>query len=136
MGVSSRVSAMSRVLFGVALLGVAVSAYTQEAKTTLAIPPAPLLPQTLRTGPNHDAGNGAPSWSGADAPILGEDGIKRYERGDAQSPVAHGTVPSGTVTVYQFDDATGAYAAYTYLHKPGGPEVIRSGVSVVVSNLK
>src|ERR1700726_4839433 len=101
MGVSSRVRGMSRVLLGVALVVAAGSAHAQEPKTILAIPPAPLLPESLRTGPNHDAGNGAPSWSGADAPILVEDGIRRYERGDA---------PSGTVTVYQFDDATGAYA--------------------------
>ncbi len=127
---------MSRVLLGVVLVGAAASAIAQEAKTILAIPPAPLLPESLRTGPNHDAGNGAPSWSGADAPILVEDGIKRYERGDAQTPVAHGTVPSGTVTVYQFDDATGAYAAYTYLRKNKTDNVMRSGVSVVVSNLK
>jgi hypothetical protein len=110
--------------------------YGQEAKTMLAMPPAPLLPESLRTGPNHDAGSGAPSWSGTDGPVLVEDGIRRYERGDAQSPVAHGSVPSGTITVYQFDDATGAYAAYTYLRKSGGDHVTLSGVSVVVSNLK
>jgi hypothetical protein len=133
---------MSRVLLGVVLLGAsAVSLQAQEAKTILAIPPAPLLPEALRTGPDHDAGDGAPSWSGADAPILVEDGIRRYERGTAQSPVAHGagsgsTVPSGTVTVYQFDDATGAYAAYSYLRRSGGDHVTVSGVSVVDSNLK
>jgi hypothetical protein len=136
MGVSSRVRVMSRVLLGVALVGAAGSARAQEAKTILAIPPAPLLPESLRTGPDHDAGNGAPSWSGTDAPILVEDGIKRYERGDAQSPVVRGTVPSGTVTVYQFDDATGAYAAYSYLRKNKADNVMLSGVSVVVSNLK
>ncbi|HEX3967346.1 MAG TPA: DUF6599 family protein [Edaphobacter sp.] len=137
MGVSSSVRVMSRVLLGVTLASAAVSARAQEAKTILAIPPAPLLPESLRTGPDHDAGNGVPSWSGPDAPILAEDGIKRYERGDAErSPVAHGTVPSGTVTVYQFDDATGAYAAYTYLRKDKADNVMLSGVSVVVSNLK
>jgi hypothetical protein len=113
-----------------------LSLYAQEAKTMLAMPPAPLLPESLRAGPDHDAGNGVPSWSGSDAPVLVEDGIRRYERGDAPSPVAHGNVPSGTITVYQFDDATGAYAAYTYLRKSGGDHVTLSGVSVVVSNLK
>jgi hypothetical protein len=141
MGVSSRIQVMSRVLLGVVLLGApAVSLQAQEAKTMLAMPPTPLLPESLRTGPDHDAGNGAPTWSGADAPILVEDGIRRYERGTAQSPAAHGalsgsTLPSGTVTVYQFDDATGAYAAYSYLRKSGS-NVMLSGVSVVVSNLK
>jgi hypothetical protein len=129
---------MLPVLLGVVLVGAtAVSLRAQETKTVLAIPPAPLLPEGLRTGLNHDAGNGAPSWSGADGPILVEDGIKRYERGDAEkSPTARGTVPSGTVTVYQFDDATGAYAAYTYLRKNRGDRITLSGVSVIVSDLK
>jgi hypothetical protein len=137
MEVFSRIRVMSGVVLGLVLVGAPnLSLYAQEAKTMLAMPPAPLLPESLRTGPDHDAGNGAPSWSGADAPVLVEDGIRRYERGDAQSPVAHGSVPSGTITVYQFDDATGAYAAYTYLRKSGGDHVTLSGVSVVVSNLK
>jgi hypothetical protein len=127
MGVSSRIWVPSRVLLGLALGASAVSLQAQQAKTMVAMPPTPLLPESLRTGPDHDAGNGAPSWSGADGPILVEDGIKRYERGDAQS---------GTVTVYQFDDATGAYAAYSYLRKTGGDHVMLNGVSVVVSNLK
>jgi hypothetical protein len=138
MGVSPRIPVMSRVLLGLALVGAsAASLQAQEAKTMLAIQPTPLLPESLRTGPDHDAGNGAPSWSGADGPILVEDGIRRYERGDAESPVAHGNnTPSGTVTVYQFDDATGAYAAYSYLKKSNADHVMLSGVSVVVSNLK
>ncbi len=138
---------MSRVLLGLVLVGAsAVSLQAQEAKTMLAMPPSPLLPESLRTGPDHDAGNGAPAWSGADAPILVEDGIRRYERGDAESPVGHGAIPgktapgktgpSGTVTVYQFDDATGAYAAYSYLRKSSADHVTLSGVSVMVSNLK
>src|SRR3984885_3289766 len=129
MEVFSRIRVMSGMVLGLVLVGAPnLSLYAQEAKTMLAMPPAPLLPESLRTGPDHDAGNGAPSWSGADAPLLVEDGIKRYERGDAPS--------RGTVTVYQFDDATGAYAAYTYLRKNAGDHVALSGVSVVVSNLK
>lgn len=135
--VSFRIRVISRVMLGLMLVSVSgASLCGQEAKTMLAMPPTPLLPESLRTGPGYDAGNGAPSWSGADGPILVEDGIKRYERGTAQSPVARGTVPSGTVTVYQFDDATGAYAAYSYLRKNGGEHVTLSGVSVVVSDLK
>lgn len=128
---------MMRVMVGLLLMsGPAVSFAAQEAKTMLAIPPAPLLPESMRTGPDHDAGNGAPSWSGADGPILIEDGIKRYERGDARTPGPHGGAPGGTVTVYQFDDATGAYAAYSYLRKSSADHVTLSGVSVIVSNLK
>ena len=125
------------VLLGVVLVcAPAVSLQAQEAKTMLEMPPTPLLPEALRTGPDHEAGNGVPSWVGADGPVLMEDGIKRFERGTAESTVAHGTVPSGTVTVYQFDDATGAYAAYSYLRRNGAEHVMLSGVSVVVSNLK
>jgi len=128
---------MSCLLLAFALAGASAAfVEAQEAKTIVAMPPSPLLPESLRTGPDHDAGNGAPAWSGADGPILVEDGIRRYERGDAQSPVAHGNTTSGTVTVYQFDDATGAYAAYSYLRKSSADHVMLSGVSVVVSNLK
>ena len=60
---------MSRVLLGLVLIGASgILLQAQEAKTMLAMPPSPLLPESLRTGPDHDAGNGAPSWSGADAP--------------------------------------------------------------------
>ncbi len=128
---------MSGVALGLMLEGApGLSLYGQEAKTMLAMPPAPLLPESLRTGPDHDAGNGAPSWSGTDGPVLVEDGIRRYERGDALAPAARGSVPSGTITVYQFADATGAYAAYTYLRKSSGDHVTLDGVSVVVANLK
>src|SRR5947208_11654354 len=94
MGVSTPIRVMSRLLLGVVLVGSsAVLLQAQEAKTMLAMPPTPLLPESLRTGPDHDAGNGAPSWSGADGAILVEDGIRRYERGTPQNPVAHGAMP-------------------------------------------
>ena len=64
---------MSRVLLGAGAGGCVrlVSLRAQEAKTMLAMPPTPLLPESLRTGPDHDEGNGAPSWSGADGPDPG-----------------------------------------------------------------
>jgi hypothetical protein len=139
MDVSSRVRVMSVALLVFALSSTAdapLSAQTAPTKMMLAEPPAPLLPQALRTGDGHEAGDGAPAWDTTDAPVLVEDGIRRYERGMPQSALAHGTVPGGTVTVYQFDDATGAYAAYTYLRKNGGEHAMLSGVSVVVSDLK
>jgi hypothetical protein len=120
-------------VLGLAMMGVsATSLEGQTPKVMLAEPPTPLLPESLRGGPDHDAGTGVPSWSGADAPVLVEDGIRRYERG---RPVTHGAGAGGMVTVYQFDDATGAVAAYDYLRKSGST-VVRSGVSVVVANLK
>jgi len=135
MGVSFRMRVMLPGLLGLLLVGAsAVPLRGQQAKTMLAEPPTPLLPESMRGGPEHDAGDGVPPWSGADAPILIEDGIKRYERGTPQGAEGHGA-PNGTVTVYQFVDATGAAAAYDYLRK-SAPYVVRSGVSVVVANLK
>ena len=140
MVVSSGFRVMSRFVLGVMLVGgpAVLQGRGQETKTatTLALPPTPLLPESLRAAPGHEEGNGAPPWSGVDGSVLVEDGIKRYERGSVTSPTAHGGVPSGTVTVYQFDDATGAYSAYTYLRRSGGDHVMQSGVSVVVSDLK
>jgi hypothetical protein len=137
MGVSSRTRVISLVWLGVLLVGAsAASLRGQTAKTMLAEPPAPLLPDGLRTGAGHEAGDGAPAWSRADGPVLVEDGIRRYERGTPRSAVQHGTVPSGTVTVYQFDDATGAYAAYSYLRRRGGECVTLSGVSVVILDVR
>jgi hypothetical protein len=134
MDVSSRMRVMLPGLLGLLLVGAsAVPLRGLQAKVMLAEPPTPLLPESLRGGPEHNAGDGVPQWSGADAPILVEDGIKRYERGAPQTP--NGTATSGTVTVYQFVDATGAAAAYDYLRK-SAPYVVRSGVSVVVANLK
>ncbi|WP_433974475.1 DUF6599 family protein [Tunturiibacter lichenicola] len=134
MGVSLRMRVMVPGLLGLSLVG-ASGVPLQGQQVMLAEPPTPLLPVALRSGPDHDAGEGAPSWSGAAQQVLIEDGIKRYERGTAESPAAHGTAPGGTVTVYQFVDATGAAAAYDYLRK-SAPYVVRSGVSVVVANLK
>ncbi len=126
---------MSPGLLGLLLIGASAVPLNGQAKTMLAEPPTPLLPESLRGGADHDAGNGAPAWSGAAQPVLVEDGIKRYERGTPASSSVRGTAPSGTVTVYQFVDATGAAAAYDYLRK-SAPYVVRSGVSVVVSDVK
>ena len=101
-------------------------AQTPAPAATLALPPAPLLPEAFRSAPGHEAGEGVPAWSGDAATVLTEDGIKRYERG---------TAAAGTVTVYQFGDATGAYAANDYFRK-SAPYVERSGVSVIVADLK
>ncbi len=111
---------------GVALVGapglLTGIVYAQPGRTMLAEPPAPLLPQALRTGSGHEAGSGAPPESGTAGPVLVEDGIRRYERGAAAG---------GTVTVYQFDDATGADAAYDYLrqNEMGQNGVAQNGVA-------
>jgi hypothetical protein len=130
MGFSFRMRVVPVGVLGLLMCASAVSLEGQTPKVMLAEPPTPLLPESLRGGPDHEAGNGAPSWSGADGPVLVEDGIRRYERGGLQ-----GSGASGTVTVYQFEDATGAAAASDYLRK-SAPTVVRSGVSVVEANLK
>jgi hypothetical protein len=125
MHVSSRFRAIVRGLL--AMMLVVTAGYAACAQTMmLAEPPTPLLPESLRSGPGHDAGNGVPPWAVAAGQVLVEDGIKRYERG---------TPPNGTVTVYQFGDATGAVAAYDYL-RTSAPYVVQNGVSVVVADLK
>jgi hypothetical protein len=122
---------VSTAVLGLMMLGAsAIWVEGQTPKVMLAEPPTPLLPESLRGVANHDAGTGAPTWSGADGPVLVEDGIRRYERGGSQSPGA-----TGAVTVYQFVDATGAASAFDYLHK-SAPYVVRSGVSVVIASLK
>ena len=109
-----------------------ISASAQGSKACgqtmmLAEPPTPLLPEPLRNGPGYDAGNGVPAWAeGTDGRVLTEDGLKRYARA---------APPEGTVTVYQFQDATGAVSAYDFLRK-SAPFVVRSGVSVLVANVK
>src|ERR1700723_2799184 len=125
MGVSSSIRVMSRVLLGVVLAGATVaSLQAQEAKTMLAMPPTPLLPEALRTGPDHDAGNGAPSWSGADGAVLVEDGIKRYERGTAQSPVALSGVSVVVSNLKLYPESAGALLKNVQvgLPKVGGPK--------------
>ncbi|WP_433967816.1 hypothetical protein [Tunturiibacter gelidiferens] len=94
---------MSTAVLGLVVMGASVTSLEgQTPQVLLAEPPTPLLPESLRGVVDHDAGTGAPSWSGADGPVLVEDGIRRFERGGPQSPGAN-----GTVTVYQFEDATG-----------------------------
>jgi hypothetical protein len=119
------------------------------SKTMLALPPAPLLPATLgklKRVAEGDPGDGLGQIDAADAAVLTEDGLKRF----ARSEYAAGS-QRGTVTVYQFGDASGAVAAYDYFRDPKsagrypklGDEtgtaadgvVFRSGVSVVRENL-
>ncbi len=124
--------------------------FAQDAgsKTMLALPPAPLLPQTLgklTRVAEGDSGDGLGSLDPADAPVLTEDGVKRFARSEYKDGAK-----TGTVTVYKFGDASGAVAAYDYFQKPGmRPEklgdaavangdgvLLRSGVNVVRANFK
>jgi hypothetical protein len=118
-------------------------------KTMLIEPPAPLLPQTLdkfTRVAEGSSGDGLDQVDTADAPVMKEAGLKRF----ARSGYAQGGTDRGSVTAYQFRDASGAVAAYDYFRRPGmraeklgdsavasGDELLlRSGVSVVVGHLK
>lgn len=134
-------------LLGLTLV-VASGVLLRGQATTLVEPPAPLLPEQfgnwVKAAPS-DAG--AQVETTADAPLLAEDGLKRSERG-----VYHSTAnPAETVsiTAYQFVDATGAHAAYSYYLRPGaqyrglkiGDEtadnyLFRSGTTVVSADSK
>ena len=134
----------------------AVSAMNAQApnappKTMLALPPAPLLPETLgklTRVAEGDSGDGLGNVDATDAPALTEDGLKRFARSDyAEFP--KGPI-HGSVTAYKFSDASGAISAYDYFSKPGmRPEklgdaslasgdglLLRSGVNVVRASFK
>jgi hypothetical protein len=127
-------------------------------KTMLALPPAPLLPQTLgklTRVAEGDSGDGLGGVDAADQGVLTEDGLKRFARSDYASGLkdaagqGKGSV-QGTVIAYKFGDASGAVAAYDYFRKPGmqpeklgdaavadsGGVLLRSGVNVVRANFK
>jgi hypothetical protein len=84
-----------------------------QTATTLVVPPAPLLPQSVqgfeRTG-EAVAGEDPAQADAAAAEVLREDGLQRFSRARyAQTPVE----------ALQFNDATGAESAFTYYLKNG-----------------
>ncbi len=119
--------------------------------TKVVEPPAPLLPTGERLVAN-DSQAGMPVDSPEVAKVLSESGLKRIETRAVMVPAGTGTAPSGWVRAYQFVDATGAFAAYTYFRqggraRPGPPEVssvtlpdgeivLLDGVSVVRAQIK
>src|SRR5271168_1487251 len=121
MGFSLRSPVASRVVMSLVLVG-ASGGFLCAQSTMLVEPPAPLLPQQF-DGWVKDAqpqqADGNAQTLGADGQVLNEDGLKRFERG-----VYHSTANPGstvTITAYQFGDATGAHAAYSYYLRPGAP---------------
>ena len=120
------------------------------AKTMLMEPPTPLLPATmgkLTRVAEGDVGDGLGQVDAADAPVLTEDGLRRFARSEY---AATNALPLGSVTVYKFMDASGAVAAYDYFRRPGmrpekvgdgavsnGDELLlQSGANVVVVHFK
>lgn len=121
-------------------------------KTMLMEPPTPLLPAMLgklQRVAEGDVGDGLGAVDVADAPVLTEDGLRRFARSEYAANDKN-AVPQGSVTVYKFMDASGAVAAYDYFQRPGmrpekvGDEAIsnedalllRSGANVVVGHFK
>jgi hypothetical protein len=96
----------------------ATSGFAQDVRTTLALPPAPLLPATLgklTRVAEGDAGDGIGLVDAADAAVLKEDGLKRFARSDYKDDGSQ----HGTVLVYKFVDVSGAVAAFDYFRRPG-----------------
>ena len=116
-------------------------------------PPTPLLPATLgklKRVAVGDVGDGLGLVDAADAPVLTEDGLRRFARSEYAAANEKNALPQGSVAVYRFMDASGAVAAYDYFRRPGmrqekvgdealsnGDELLlRSGVNVVVGQFK
>ena len=118
--------------------------------TQVTMTPTPLLPSNSQFVPaTSDAG--PPADSDETTAVLKEDGLKRQEARSVVTAIKVGTAPSGWVKAYEFVDATGAFAAYTYLRQNGSyvkhgvnatevqtasETVFLSGTSVVRANLK
>ena len=88
--------------------------------TVLTEPPAPLLPTDGQlTVP------ASPAAVPADTPemqaVLKEDGLKRQDSRCLMTAVQAGAAAVGWVKAYEFTDATGAFAAYTFLRQGGQP---------------
>ena len=84
-----------------------------SAQTNVVMPPVPLLPHSAQL---VDAPAGlVPADSVEMQAVLKEDGLQRQDsRGLTGAPEAW-------IEAYQFDDATGAFSAYTYLRQGGKP---------------
>ena len=126
MGLSSlhrlRVGVLAAVFAAVAVCAPGRPAHAQGARpaTTLAEPPAPLLPTNAQLQPFADGANVVPESPELLA-VLKEDGLKRQEKRALTTAVKAGTANVGWVAAYEFTDATGAFAAYTYLRQGGKP---------------
>ena len=90
-------------------LALLLTATIAQAQTHLVEPPTPLLPTTQTLVPPTNLPTPPPEQPA----ILKEDGLQREE--------SRSVLPTGYVTAYQFSDATGAFAAYTYLRQTGRP---------------
>ena len=125
-----------------------------QAATTLVIPQGPLLPAQFGAWHTGQAGGvgepASPLVTGKAAEVLKEDGLTRSSE---ETYTLGGRPGSIKVDALQFDDATGAVSAFTYLQSPemravprdsrvgrdevaaGGRYLIREGASVVLADV-
>jgi hypothetical protein len=142
------VSCVSASLFlGTTFYGqtVPAAATTGKPAVTLVEPATPLLPKQFgawqQTTPNPDALSGAAVAAGADGATqtaFQEDGVARAA---AEIYARAGSSSTLQLKAYEFGDATGAFAAYTYLRKPAdrpvnglhlGKEAVEDGDTVLL----
>jgi hypothetical protein len=138
-----------RSVFSVCMVGAAISLYAQEAKTTLVMPPPPLLPINSQLVESDRI----PVDSAAVQAVLKEAGLVHQASRVVMAPAQHGSSESGWVIAYQFEDATGAHSAFTYfggggkkfqgehadnnaVPLPDGTRLLLSGTSVVRAHIQ
>ncbi len=125
-----------------------------QATTTLVIPQGPLLPVQFGTWHIEPTGRAdatpSPLVNGKSAEVLKEDGLTRSSEETYSQNSRPGSIK---LDAFQFDDATGAVAAFTYLQSPemkevprgsrvgrdevtaGGRYLIRDGATVVLAEV-
>ena len=147
-----RLGVAAAAVIGTTLSANAQSSATQQ-KTMLVEPPAPLLPATLdklARVAEGDIGDGLGAVDPAQAPVLKEDGLRRFAQSDYAPSQTKDSRPRASILVYQFVDVSGAISAYDYFAKPGmrpeklgdtaassGDELLmRSGKNVVIEHWK
>ena len=119
---SVRLRLLSAIVCAAGALGGGKLAYGQGARpaTTLVEPPAPLLATNTQMQAIPTGTSLVPETPELQA-VLKEDGLRREESRALTTAVQAGSATVGWVAAYQFTDATGAYAAYTYLRQGGKP---------------
>lgn len=103
--------------FAVAQPGQQPGSPTKSSATLLAEPPPPLLPPAFAGKPRQGDIVDIPSPAGADAAhaeVLQEDGFSGASRATYTGDGGSGW----SVTVFRFEDATGAYSAFTFFRDP------------------
>ena len=116
-----------------ALLLMALNAQAAAPATTLFEPPTPLLPSTDTLVAASEQ-MPVPAETAEAQAVLREDGLRRSEARVTLVPAGDRLTASGWVKAYEFGDATGAFAAYTYLRAGGHTAGAAEGTGHVAGN--